>query len=54
MKINKESFNCLLSEYDEITNVLSSGSTYLKKYYNKVLNEDILVITDKSGNYKKR
>ena len=54
MKINKEPINCLFSEYDENTSVISSGSTYLKLYHNKANNEDILVVTDKSGNYKKR
>ena len=58
MKINKEPISCLFSEYDENTSTLKSGTTYfkllIKLYYNKAKNEDILVVTDKSGSFKKR
>ena len=35
MKINKRPLNCLFSDYDDNTNVLSSGSVKLKPYKNK-------------------
>ena len=54
MKTNYEPISCLFSEFDKNTNTLSSGETHLKLYYNKAKNEDILVITDKKGNYKVR
>ena len=54
MKINREPINCLFTEYDENSGAAFSGSTYFKLYYNKAKNEDILVVTDKSGNYKLR
>ena len=54
MKNNSDPLNCLLSQYDENTKSLSVESTYLKVYYNKATNEDILVITDKKGDYKIR
>ena len=49
MKINKRPLNCLFSDYDDNTNVLSSGSVNIKPYQNKAKNEDILVITDIKG-----
>jgi len=49
MKINRSPLSCLFSDYDDNTNVLSSGSVYLKLYKNKAKNEDILVITDIKG-----
>ena len=55
MKINKEPMCCLMSQYDDNTGVLTSGTTYLTRYYNKAKEEDILLIeTDKSGIFKKR
>ena len=54
MKINSSPVCCLFSEYDENINSMFSGSVYFKLYHNKALNEDILVITDKKGNYSNR
>jgi hypothetical protein len=54
MKLNRQPMSCLFNEYDEIDETLISGITYFKLYYNKATNEDILVISDKSGNYKER
>ena len=55
IKINKEPISCLMSQYDEKTGVLTSGTTYLTRYYNKAKEEDILLVeTDKSGDFKKR
>ena len=54
MKFNKDPLSCLFSEYDEIDESLYSGITHFKLYHNKATNDDILIITDKSGNYKER
>ena len=54
MKLNRLPMSCLFNEYDEIDETLTSGITYFKLYYNKAVNEDILIISDKSGNYKER
>ena len=55
IKINKEPICCLMSQYDENTGVLTSGTTYLTRYFNQAKNEDILLIeTDKSGYFNKR
>ena len=54
IKINKNPFSCLLSEYDENHEILKSEVVHLKIYRNEKMNEDILVITDKLGNCIKR
>jgi hypothetical protein len=54
MKMNQNPVNCLLSEFDENTKVLNSYVTYIKIFENKANNEDILVVTDKSGKNLKR
>ena len=55
MKINnKNPVSCLLSEFDENTKVLSSSVTHIDIFRNKANNEDILVITDKTGKNLKR
>ena len=55
MKINnKNPVSCLLSEFDENTNVLSSSITHIKIFKNNAINEDILVVTNKSGKILKR
>ena len=54
IRLNRYPINCLFSEFDENTRTLRSGSVNFSLYYNKAKNEDILVVTDKSGNYKIR
>ena len=54
MKMNQNPVNCLLSEFDENTKVLNSYVTHIKIFENKANNEDILVVTDKSGKNLKR
>ena len=55
LKINKEPICCLGSQYDENTEVLTSGTIYLTRYYNEAKGEDIFLIeTDKSGLFKQR
>ena len=54
IKVNREPLNCLFSQYDENTKHLVAESTYLKVYYNRATNDDILVITNKKGDYKYR
>ena len=52
MKINKEPLCCLFSEYDEYVSTLKSSVVYFKLYHNKAMNEDILVLSDKSNDPK--
>ena len=48
MKINKEPICCLFSEYDEYASTIKSSVVYFKLYHNKAMNQDILVLSDKS------
>ena len=52
MKINKHPLCCLFSEYDENTSTIKSSVIYFKLYYNKAMNEDILVVSDKTSDEK--
>ena len=52
MKINKNPLCCLFSEYDEYTSTIKSSVIYFKLFYNKAMNEDILVISDKTSDAK--
>ena len=54
MKINQNPFSCLLTEYNEKHKIMKSGIVHLKVLRNKKKNEDILIVTDKKGNYIKR
>ena len=54
IKINKNPFSCLLNGYDEKNKILKSGIVHLKVFKNTKKNEDILVITDNSGNFIRR
>ena len=52
IKINKNPLCCLFSEYDENTSTIKSSVIYFKLYYNKAMNEDILVVSDKTSDAK--
>ena len=54
IKNNKNPFSCLLSGYDENFKIMKNEIVHLKIIHNKIKNEDILVITDESGNYIRR
>ena len=52
IKINKNPLCCLFSEYDENTSTIKSSVIDFKLYYNKAMNEDILVVSDKTNDAK--
>ena len=54
MKKNKNPFSCLYSNYDSNINGFKSMVAYFNLYHNKAINEDILVISDKQGNFLQR